>query len=83
MNIQSLLMDNLGSITSVFLGISALAYAWSAARNVLTQVNELLAVIIGSMQDNSLTSEEAGRIIKEGGDVVGAVKQALANSKTK
>lgn len=83
MDIQTVLMDNLGSITSFVVSITAVGYIWTNARKVLTQAGELIAVVVDAMQDNSLTAEEVKRIIKEGGDVVGAVKQALANSKVK
>jgi len=81
MSFPTTLLENLGAVTSFVLSIGAVAMVWAKARTVLTQTGELIAVVVDAMADNSLTASEVKEIIKEGGDVVSALKMALAATK--
>lgn len=81
MDIGKLIMDNMAMISTFVFSIGAIAGILVKAKSVLTQAGELIAVVVGSMNDNTLTAEEVNLIIKEGGDVAASLKQAIANSK--
>lgn len=81
MDIMKIIMDNLGVITQFLLAIGAVAGAWSIAKIAMKKVYSLFGVIIGAMEDNTLTASEATAIMLAGGDVVAAIRTAIAARK--
>lgn len=82
MDIMQVLTDNLGTITGFLLSVGVIAAFWVKVKAVLKEVNELIAVVIDAMEDNSLTDDEVKAIIAAANDVPAALKDAIADAKT-
>ena len=81
MDFGKLIMDNIGMLSSFVLGIGVVAGVWATAKAVLAKVYALIGVVVGAMEDNRLTAPEVESILTAGGDVAGALKNAIASSK--
>lgn len=81
MGIFQIITDNLGTITGAILGITAVSAIVFKLTSVLKETQELIAVIIDAMKDNTLTYSEVKEIIDAADDIPTAIKAALNDSK--
>lgn len=79
MDIWGVIMDNLGTITSILLGLGGVvSVALIRTKAVLKEVVELLVAVQEALEDDKIDKEEIAVIVKEATDVIGVFKKKEA-----
>ena len=75
--IWNYIQGNLDVILTFVIGIAAVWAVVSKASIVLKETGELFVVFAAALADGKITKEEIAQVVKEGKDVVDAVKTLM------